>query len=292
MGGDSAQLIVDVRPNDLAGGGHRHRPGRERAPRRRTSRRRSATSTRALEQRSIRLQGPARPAGGFLRARRRRAARTDSSSRSARWPTSTRAPRKPKSAAFYNGTPAIGLDIVKSREYSTTAVADARQGARRRACSDAAGRDAHRDGARRRCARAQLGAQRRRGADRRRAAHGARRLPVPEFVALDGDHRPGAARCRCWRRSSPLLVFGFTLNTMSLLGLSLAIGILIDDAIVVRENIVRHVEMGDDHMHAAHEGHRRDRPRRRGDDVLDRRRVRAGRVHAAASRGSGSSRSR
>jgi hydrophobic/amphiphilic exporter-1 (mainly G- bacteria), HAE1 family len=49
-------------------------------------------------------------------------------------------------------------------------------------------------------------------------------------------------------------VFGFTLNTMSLLGLSLAIGILIDDAIVVRENIVRHVEMGKDHMRAAHEG--------------------------------------
>jgi HAE1 family hydrophobic/amphiphilic exporter-1 len=49
-------------------------------------------------------------------------------------------------------------------------------------------------------------------------------------------------------------VFGFTLNTMSLLGLSLAIGILIDDAIVVRENIVRHVEMGKDHVRAAHEG--------------------------------------
>ena len=48
--------------------------------------------------------------------------------------------------------------------------------------------------------------------------------------------------------------FGFTLNTMSLLGLSLAIGILIDDAIVVRENIVRHVEMGKSHMQAAHEG--------------------------------------
>ena len=48
--------------------------------------------------------------------------------------------------------------------------------------------------------------------------------------------------------------FGFTLNTMSLLGLSLAIGILIDDAIVVRENIVRHIEMGKDHMTAAHEG--------------------------------------
>ncbi|HEY0510439.1 MAG TPA: efflux RND transporter permease subunit [Thermoanaerobaculia bacterium] len=51
-----------------------------------------------------------------------------------------------------------------------------------------------------------------------------------------------------------VLACGFTLNTMSLLGLSLAIGILIDDAIVVRENIVRHVEMGKDHVRAAHDG--------------------------------------
>ncbi|MCC7263751.1 MAG: efflux RND transporter permease subunit [Candidatus Latescibacteria bacterium] len=49
-------------------------------------------------------------------------------------------------------------------------------------------------------------------------------------------------------------IFGFTLNTMSLLGLSLAIGILIDDAIVVRENIVRHTHMGKDHFTAAREG--------------------------------------
>ncbi len=49
-------------------------------------------------------------------------------------------------------------------------------------------------------------------------------------------------------------VFGFTLNTMSLLGLSLAIGILIDDAIVVRENIVRHIEMGEDHTTASFRG--------------------------------------
>jgi HAE1 family hydrophobic/amphiphilic exporter-1 len=47
---------------------------------------------------------------------------------------------------------------------------------------------------------------------------------------------------------------GFNLETMSLLGLSLAIGILIDDAIVVRENIVRHIEMGKDHFKAAHDG--------------------------------------
>jgi HAE1 family hydrophobic/amphiphilic exporter-1 len=49
-------------------------------------------------------------------------------------------------------------------------------------------------------------------------------------------------------------MFGFTMNTMTLLALSLAIGLLIDDAIVVRENIVRHVEMGKDHHTAAREG--------------------------------------
>jgi HAE1 family hydrophobic/amphiphilic exporter-1 len=49
-------------------------------------------------------------------------------------------------------------------------------------------------------------------------------------------------------------VFGFTVNTMTLLALSLAIGLLIDDAIVVRENIVRHVHMGKDHVTAAREG--------------------------------------
>jgi HAE1 family hydrophobic/amphiphilic exporter-1 len=47
--------------------------------------------------------------------------------------------------------------------------------------------------------------------------------------------------------------FGFTLNTMSLMGLSLSIGILIDDAIVVRENIVRHIERGKDHYTASRE---------------------------------------
>ncbi len=47
---------------------------------------------------------------------------------------------------------------------------------------------------------------------------------------------------------------GFTLNFMSLLGLSLAIGVLIDDAIVVRENIMRHMERGSDRRTAALEG--------------------------------------
>ena len=47
---------------------------------------------------------------------------------------------------------------------------------------------------------------------------------------------------------------GFTLNFMSLLGLSLAIGVLIDDAIVVRENIVRHMQRGEDRRTAALNG--------------------------------------
>ena len=49
-------------------------------------------------------------------------------------------------------------------------------------------------------------------------------------------------------------MFGFTLNVLTLMGLSLAIGMLIDDAIVVRENIVRHMQKGKDHLEAAREG--------------------------------------
>ena len=48
--------------------------------------------------------------------------------------------------------------------------------------------------------------------------------------------------------------FGFTLNFMTMMALSLVIGLLIDDAIVVRENIVRHVAMGKSHRQAAFDG--------------------------------------
>lgn len=47
---------------------------------------------------------------------------------------------------------------------------------------------------------------------------------------------------------------GFTFNMMSLLGLSLSIGLLIDDAVVVRENIFRHMEMGKDRVTASRDG--------------------------------------
>src|SRR5690606_13312352 len=49
---------------------------------------------------------------------------------------------------------------------------------------------------------------------------------------------------------------GFTLNMLTLMGLSLSIGILVDDAIVVIENIVRHRELGEDHISAAGRGTR------------------------------------
>lgn len=51
-----------------------------------------------------------------------------------------------------------------------------------------------------------------------------------------------------------MYLFGFTLNLMTLLGLSLVIGILVDDSIVVLENIHRHLAMGKDKVTAALDG--------------------------------------
>jgi hydrophobic/amphiphilic exporter-1 (mainly G- bacteria), HAE1 family len=49
-------------------------------------------------------------------------------------------------------------------------------------------------------------------------------------------------------------VMGFSINVVSMLALSICVGLLIDDAIVVRENIVRHQAMGKPHKQAALEG--------------------------------------
>ncbi len=51
-----------------------------------------------------------------------------------------------------------------------------------------------------------------------------------------------------------LNLFGYSLNLLSLLGLSLVVGILVDDAIVVIENIHRHMEMGKNKVRAAYDG--------------------------------------
>ncbi|HSK04963.1 MAG TPA: efflux RND transporter permease subunit, partial [Kofleriaceae bacterium] len=160
---------------------------------------------------------------------------------------------EPRSAAFYEGRPAVGIDIKKALGYSTTEVADAIRARVRELLAELpAGTrlDIVRD------AGVRVGQS---VADvQRTLLEGAALTVLVVFVFL-----------RSWRStiitglalpvsviSSFIAVwlFGFTLNTMSLLGLSLSIGILVDDAIVVRENIVRHMEGGRDHVVAAREG--------------------------------------
>ena len=51
-----------------------------------------------------------------------------------------------------------------------------------------------------------------------------------------------------------MYVFGFTINNITMMALSLCVGLLIDDAIVVRENIVRHVQLGASPRQAALDG--------------------------------------
>ncbi len=160
---------------------------------------------------------------------------------------------EPRSAAFHDGRPAVGIDVKKAIGYSTTEVASAI-------------RDRARELAAELPPDTQLVVVRDAGvrvgqsvADvQRTLLEGAALTVLVVFLFL-----------RSWRSTVitglalPVSViasfvavwlFGFTLNTMSLLGLSLSIGILIDDAIVVRENIVRHLEAGRDHVVAAREG--------------------------------------
>src|SRR5262245_192135 len=160
---------------------------------------------------------------------------------------------EPRSVALYDGEEAVGINIVKSRGYSTTAVAaelrnkvDELQrtlpaGVTMRVVRDAGVRvaasvrsveEALLEGAALTVAVVFLFLN-------------SWRSTVITGLALPVSVR--AAFVAVW-------AFGFTLNPMSLLGLSLAIGILIDDAIVVRENIVRHVEAGKDHYRAAFDG--------------------------------------
>jgi HAE1 family hydrophobic/amphiphilic exporter-1 len=158
-----------------------------------------------------------------------------------------------RTEALYNGTEAVGIDIKKAKGYSTTAVADAIRQAIveiRPTLPSGVSINVVRDaGVRVTNSVANVGWA---------LVEGAALTVLTVFLFLNS-----------WRSTIitglalpvsviasfvAVLVWGFTLNTMSLLGLSLAIGILIDDAIVVRENIVRHVEQGRDHMTAAHQG--------------------------------------
>ena len=90
--------------------------------------------------------------------------------------------------------------------------------------------------------------------------------------------------------------FGFTLNTFTLLGLSLAVGLVVDDAVMVMENIYRHAEMGKDARGRRRRRHQGDHLRRARRDARRHRDLPAGHLHEgrhrAASSSSSASRSR
>ena len=158
-----------------------------------------------------------------------------------------------RSAAMFNGREAIGIDVVKSKGYSTTQVADgvkARLPLLGKGLPPGTTLEIVRD----------AGERVRRSVQDVQVTliEGAALTVLVVFLFLNSWRSTVitglALPVSALASFVPLMMLGFTLNTMSLLGLSLAIGILIDDAIVVRENIVRHVEMGKDHFVAAHEG--------------------------------------
>jgi HAE1 family hydrophobic/amphiphilic exporter-1 len=250
VGGDSAQLNVNVRPNDLAAVG----AGIDQVVNALRSQNLAApvgNVNSPLEQRSIRLEGRFERPEDF--ASLVVAQRNGQLITLGQVADVEAGAAEPKSSALFNGKQAIGLDIVKSREYSTTAVAD---GVRKRVnelqktLPPGTRIEVVRD----------AGTRVRNSVRNVEEAlvEGAILTVLVVFLFLNSWRSTVitglALPVSVLASFVPLLMFGFTLNTMSLLGLSLAIGILIDDAIVVRENIVRHVEMGSDHMHAAHEG--------------------------------------
>src|SRR5436190_8351444 len=250
VGGDSAQLNINVRPTDLSAFGvgieqvvNAVRAQNLAAP--------VGQVNSALEQRSIRLEGRFEHPEEFTQlVVAQRGGQLITIGQIANVEAGA---AEPTSAALFSGRQAIGLDIVKSREYSTTAVADlvkARidqlqktlpQGTRLEIVRDAGDRVRHSV----------------RNVEEA-LVEGALLTVLVVFLFLNSWRSTVitglALPVSVLTSFVPLALFGFTLNTMSLLGLSLAIGILIDDAIVVRENIVRHVELGSDHMTASQEG--------------------------------------
>ena len=89
-----------------------------------------------------------------------------------------------------------------------------------------------------------------------------------------------------------LLAFGFSINTLSLFGLVLAIGIVVDDAIVVVENVERHIADGPVAARGHQVGHERGEPADHRHHAGAVRGVRPGRVRRAASPGSSTASSR
>jgi HAE1 family hydrophobic/amphiphilic exporter-1 len=207
--------------------------------------------TSALDERTIRLQGRLQSPDDFMQLvvseRNGRVLRLGDVA------TAVDGVEEQRTIALYNGRDAVGIEIKKTNGYSTTAVAEAIF-KKVEELRPTLPKGAQFDVVKNKGTRVENSVNNVRDA----LVEGAVLTVLVVFLFLNS-----------WRSTVitglalPVSVlasfvavwaFGFTLNTMSLLGLSLAIGILIDDAIVVRENIVRHVEMGKDHYTAAREG--------------------------------------
>ncbi len=230
-----------------------------------------------LEERTIRLRG--RPEGPTDFAKLVVAERSGRPIRLGQVAKVYDGTEEPRTLALYNGTAGgRGRDHqVQGLQHHPGERSD--QGAGGRAAAHHAEGSEARDRAGRRAAGQPGGGQRAGGADRRRAAHGAGGLSLPELVALHRHHRSGAAGVGAGQLHRGLGLRLYPEHHVAAGTVAGSIGILIDDAIVVRENIVRHIEMGKDHLRASHEGNGRDRARGGGHDLLHRGGVRAGSVH-------------
>jgi HAE1 family hydrophobic/amphiphilic exporter-1 len=205
----------------------------------------------ALDERTIRLRGRLRDPAEF--GELVVASRNGQVIRLSEVASVRDATEEPRSVALFNGRPAVGIEVVKSQGYSTTAVServiaeiDKLQGALPAGVKLDVVQNA--------------GERVENSVDnvQETLIEGAILTVLVVFLFLNSWRSTVitglALPVSVLASFTAVWAFGFTLNTMSLLGLSLAIGILIDDAIVVRENIVRHVEMGKDHYTAAREG--------------------------------------
>ena len=83
-----------------------------------------------------------------------------------------------------------------------------------------------------------------------------------------------------------MYLLGYSLDNLSLMALTLSVGFVVDDAIVMLENIVRHMEMGKDPRQAAFDGSQRDRLHHPVDDPFARRGLHPGPVHGRDRRAS------
>ena len=174
-----------------------------------------------------------------------------------------------------NGEAAVTFDVLKQSGTNTVAVTDAVQAKLAAVAEDVPDGDAAPSSSSSRRA----SSRRTRTRSRSRSSSAARWRSSSSSSSCSTCARRSSARSRCRPASSPrsssCTCCGFTLNMMTLLGLSLAIGLLIDDAVVVRENIFKHLERGEDPRSAALDGTKEIALSRARDHAHHRRRVRA-----------------